>query len=73
MSVAIAGRGYRFEGTKRKEEAKMVHFRRLTDARFASHAQQAPMPGHFRAWLAAHAAFIVALAFAAALVFGLLS
>jgi len=51
----------------------MVHNSRLVEARSASNVAQAPVPGHFMAWLAPHAAYILALAFAAALVFGLVS
>ncbi len=50
----------------------MVRAHRLTGGRSVAHVHHAPASGHFMASLAAHAAFIVALAFAAALVFGLI-
>lgn len=49
----------------------MAHFHRLTEARTAAHAHHAPA-GHSMASLSAHVAFVVALAFAAALVLGLI-
>ena len=49
----------------------MAHAHRLTEARSAARANHAPA-GHFMASLSAHVAFIVARAFAAALVFGLI-
>lgn len=51
----------------------MAHTHPLSDARSASRPQQASAAGHSIASLAAHGVFIAAVAFAAALVFGLIA